>query len=100
MYNIHYKTKGDRMAMKRTQLFITEEMYRILSALSRQHGKSISELVRQAVTEKYIKGNEVDKVQMVDKLAGLWKHRKDLKDVDKYVRSLRKDSRRKRFGSG
>lgn len=88
------------MAMKRTQLFITEEMYRILSALSRQHGKSISELVRQAVTEKYIKGNEVDKVQMVDKLAGLWKHRKDLKDVDKYVRSLRKDSRRKRFGSG
>jgi len=86
--------------MRRTQLFLDDEIYRILSALSRQHRKSISELVRQAVAEKYMQGDKVDKTQIVDQLAGLWKDREDLKEIDMYIRGLRKDTRRKRFGLG
>lgn len=85
--------------MRRTQLYLDDESYRFLSALSRQEKKSISELVRSAIAEKYIIKDAVDKIVIVDRLAGIWKDREDMKSPEEYIRILRKDTRRERLRS-
>ena len=85
--------------MRRTQLYLDDELYRFLSALSRQEKKSISELVRSAIAEKYIMKDAVDKIVIVDRLASIWKDREDMKSPEEYIRILRKDTRRERLRS-
>jgi hypothetical protein len=86
--------------MKRTQLYIDEEMARILVTLSRQKEITVSELVREGLRERYMQGKEIDKVELARSLAGIWKNRRDLKDTRSVVRKLRKGSRLKRLGNG
>ena len=68
--------------MKRTQLYIDEEMARILDTLSRQKGITVSELVRESLRERYMQSKEIDKVELARTLAGVWKNREDLKTPD------------------
>ena len=82
--------------MKRTQLYLDEEMARILETLSRQKGTTISELVRTSLREHYMRPKDLDKVSLARDLTGIWRNRKDLKDIDAAVRKLRKGSRLKR----
>jgi len=86
--------------VKRTQLYLDEEMARILKTLSRQKGTTISELVRTSLRERYIGSKDLDKVTLARSLAGIWKNRRDLKDIDAAVRKLRKGSRLKRLRIG
>lgn len=83
--------------MKRTQLYLDEEMARTLATLSRQKGTTISELVRAGLRERYMQGKDLDKISLARSLAGIWKNRNDLKDIDATVRKLRKGSRLKRL---
>ena len=48
------------MAMKRTQLYLDGEMARTLGTLGRQKGKTVSELVREGVEEKYMSRKDLD----------------------------------------
>lgn len=77
--------------MKRTQLYLDDEMARTLAALSRQKGKTVSELVRESVREKYMAGKNVDRAALAAELSGVWRNRRDLKDIEKVIRRLRKD---------
>jgi len=86
------------MAMKRTQLYLDEEMARTLAALGRQKSKTVSELVRESVQEKYMTKQEIDKSSLARHLSGIWRHRKDLKDIERAVRKLRKGNRLKGLG--
>ena len=86
--------------MKRTQLYLDEEMARTLETLSRQKGTTISELVRAGLREHYMPGKDLDKVALARGLAGIWKNRRDLKDASAAVRKLRKGSRIKRLRIG
>ncbi len=86
--------------MKRTQLYLDEEMARTLAVLSRQKKKTVSELVREGVREKYMVRRAIDKVALAKTLGGIWADRKDLKSIDRIIRKLRKDTRLKRFGLG
>jgi len=86
--------------MKRTQLYLDEEMARTLAALSRQKGVSISELVRESVQEAYMSKKRVDKAALAKQLSGVWRHRKDLKNIDRYIRNSRRSKRLKRLGIG
>jgi hypothetical protein len=86
--------------LKRTQLYIDEEMAKTLETLSRQRGMTISELVRAGLRERYMSGKDIDKVSLARNLTGIWKNRKDLKDIDAAVRKLRTGSRLKRFRIG
>ena len=86
--------------MKRTQLYLSEEMARTLGALSRQKGATVSELVRESVREKYMGRKEMDKVTLARQLSGIWRNRKDLRDIEGTVRRLRRGTRLKRFGLG
>jgi hypothetical protein len=84
--------------MKRTQLYLQENIWKTLHVRSRQQGTSISELVRQAVGEKY--GNSpANRREAMQGLVGLRKHRQDLPDTTTYVRKLRKGKRLRRISS-
>jgi hypothetical protein len=86
--------------MKRTQLYLDEEMARTLETLSRQKSTTISELVRTGLREHYMPPKDLDKVALARGLAGIWKNRDDLKDVRSTVRKIRKGSRLRRFQIG
>lgn len=78
--------------MKRTQLYLNENVWKALHIRSKRQRTSISELVRQAISEKY--GNSpVDRAEAMRALVGIWKDRRDLPDTETYVRQLRKGKR-------
>jgi len=84
--------------MKRTQLYLQENIWKTLHLRSRQQGTAISELVRQAVREKY--GNSpTNRKDAMQALVGLRKHRRDFPDTATYVRKLRKGKRLRRISS-
>ena len=84
--------------MKRTQLYLNEDIWKALHVRSRQLGTSISELVRQAVREKY-GSSQAARREAMQALVGLWKDRSDLSDSEAYVRRLRKGKRLTRISS-
>ena len=94
MYGIHRQKTG----MKRTQLYLDEEMARTLAALSRQKGTTVSDLVRESVRDKYMSRKEMDKVSLARQLSGIWRNRKDLRDIEGTIRRLRRGTRLRRFG--
>ena len=94
MYAIHRQKIG----MKRTQLYLDEEMARTLAALSRQKGTTVSDLVRESVRDKYMSRKEMDKVSLARQLSGIWRNRKDLRDIEGTIRRLRRGTRLRRFG--
>jgi predicted DNA-binding protein len=96
MYAVH-RAEDD---MKRTQIYLDEEMARTLAALSRQGGVTISQLVRESVLEKYMSRKEIDKASLARQISGIWAGRKDLKDIDRALRRLRRGTRLKRFRLG
>jgi ribbon-helix-helix CopG family protein len=84
--------------MKRTQLYLNEDTWKALHIHARQRKTSISELVRQAVREKYGR-SPADRKEAMQALVGIWKDREDLPDSDQYVRRLRKGKRLRRISS-
>lgn len=84
--------------MRRTQLYLNEDMWKALHIQSRQRGTSISELVRQAVRDKY-GSSPARRRQAMQALVGIWRDRKDLPESGTYVRRLRRGKRLKRIAS-
>ena len=84
--------------MKRTQLYLNEDIWKALHIRARQRKTSISELVRQAVREKYGR-SAADRREAMQALVGIWKDREDLPDSEQYVRRLRKGKRLRRISS-
>jgi Ribbon-helix-helix protein, copG family len=82
--------------MKRTQLYLDDDMWKALHIRSRQSRTPISELVRQAVRDKY--GNPLaHRRRAMQAWVGLWRDRSDLRDSETYVRQLRKGERLRRI---
>jgi len=69
--------------MVRTQIYLTEAEQESLQELSRQTGKSQSELIRDAIDRMV--GELDEDVRRANLMAacGIWKDRKDLPDVRK-----------------
>lgn len=82
--------------MKRTQLYLNEDVWKALHIRARQHKTTISELVRRAVRDKYGLSAE-DRREAMQALVGIWKDRANLPDSEKYVRTLRKGKRLRRI---
>ena len=84
--------------MKRTQLYLDEDIWKALHIRSREHRTSISELVRQAVRDRY--GTSVaNRNQAMAAFVGIWKDRDDLPNARTYIRRLRRGKRLKRIAS-
>jgi RNase adaptor protein for sRNA GlmZ degradation len=69
--------------MIRTQIYLTEEEKSALSSLSTQSGKSLSELIREAVDNLISRYSQSKRQHILDRTAGMWKDREDLPDFDK-----------------
>lgn len=68
----------------------------VLHIRSRQQGTTISDLVRQAVREKY-GPSPTSRREAMQALVGMWKGREDMADSTAYVRRLRKGNRLRRI---
>jgi hypothetical protein len=84
--------------MKRTQLYLDEDLWAALHTQANLRGTSISELVRVAARDKYMGNLEERRAAMMG-IVGLWKDRTDLPDTETYIRNLRDDDRSERLGS-
>jgi hypothetical protein len=82
--------------MHRTQLYLDDDLWTTLRMRARKQGTTISDLVRQAVRDRYL-GNLEERRKAMEALVGIWKDRTDLPDSTEYVRSLRQDTRIERL---
>lgn len=64
--------------MVRTQIYLSQSQWRLLSALSRQRGETLSALIRQALDRTYGGVVQPDFETALRDMAGLWKGRADL----------------------
>jgi hypothetical protein len=83
--------------MKRTQLYLDDDLWATLHAKAILDGTSISELVRVAARDRYMGNLEERRAAMMG-IVGLWEDRTDLPDTETYIRSLREDDRLERLG--
>ena len=84
------------MHMKRTQLYLDEEMSRLLTAESRRRGTTVSALVREAVVATYGRRTSDEGRAIIRRLAGVWADREDLGDTETFIRGLRRSTRPER----
>jgi hypothetical protein len=82
--------------MVRTQLYLDEAIHARLQDLSRAQGRTISELVREAVVRAYAATDPEGRRAAIMAVLGLWKDRDDIGDSREYVRGLRRGTSRKR----
>ncbi len=68
--------------MIKTQIYLTKEERGELSALSNRIGKKQSELIREAVDNLIVRYNENRHLEVLDRVAGIWKKRDDLPDFE------------------
>jgi GGDEF domain-containing protein len=83
--------------VKRTQLYIEDDVIKMLRRVSKEQAVSISELVRAAVRKAYSLEKPGDADLILKEAAGIWKDRKDIPPAERYVRQMRKDTRKERL---
>lgn len=74
--------------MIRTQIYLTEQQRFALNKLSSKSGKKQSELIREAVDTLIFKLDRKNRQAVLDRIAGIWKDRTDLPDIDKLRHTL------------
>ncbi len=82
--------------MIRTQLYLDEAIHRRLRELAEKQGRTVSDLVREALARVYAPAEEGLRVSTLEGIEGLWRDRDDLGPTGAYVRRLRRDTRRNR----
>ena len=86
--------------MVRTQLYLDEDLHRRLREAATRQGRTVSDLVREAVARAYGSADVEDRVATLERMAALWQDRDDLGGTHAYVRRLRRDTRRDRGRRG
>ncbi len=76
-------------------MYLEEQLWNRLHLLAKQAGTTLSELVRQAVRDKYLL-TPPNRKQALRDAAGLWRDREDLQRTGAYIRRLRKGGRLER----
>lgn len=66
--------------MIRTQIYLTEQERAGLRALAKASGKTQSALIREAVDQLIARSDQVRRQAAMDRVAGMWKDRRDLPD--------------------
>ncbi|WP_293448825.1 ribbon-helix-helix protein, CopG family [Persephonella sp.] len=76
--------------MRRTQIYLDEEIYKYLKEESKKTGKSISELIREKL-KKEINQNKENLLKVIKEVSGIWDYQAE--DVEGSVRNIRKGNR-------
>jgi predicted DNA-binding protein len=82
--------------MVRTQLYLDEALHRRLREAASRQGRTVSDLVREAIARAYGSADVDERVATLERIAALWRDRDDLGATPAYVRRLRRDTRRDR----
>jgi hypothetical protein len=82
--------------MRRTQLYLEDDVWAALHAKALLEGATVSELVRIAVRERYM-GNLAERRAAMLGIVGLWKDRAGMEDAESFIRNLRDDDRPQRL---
>ena len=82
--------------MIRTQLYLDEDIHQRLRGLADKQGRTISDLVREALARAYGAGHIDERITTLQEITSLWRDRDDLGATDAYVRRLRRDTHRGR----
>ena len=83
--------------MRRTQLYLDDDLWRALHARARDERTTISELVRLAARERYL-GKLDERRAAMEAVVGIRKDRPEFRNPVEYVRGLRRGSRTARLG--
>ena len=86
--------------MVRTQLYLDEALHARLRDLARKRGRTVSQLVRDALIRAYGSTTIEEQVAAIKGIEGLWRKRDDIGDPGEYVRQLRRDTHRLPKGGG
>lgn len=78
--------------MRRTQLYLEDDLWAALHSKALLEGATVSELVRVAVRDRYMGAQTERRAAMLD-VVGLWKDRLEALDAESFVRNLRDDDR-------
>lgn len=73
----------------RTQLYLDEPIHRRLQVLARRQGRTVSDLVRDALVRVYGAPEADERAATLRGIEGLWRDRDDIADSSEYVRRLR-----------
>ena len=84
--------------MRRTQLYLEDDLWAALHAKALIEKATISELVRVAVRERYMGNREERRAAMMG-IVGLWKDRSGIEDAESMIRTLRDDHRLERLAA-
>lgn len=82
--------------MRRTQLYLDDQLWSALHTRARRENTTISELVRRAVREQYL-GNHEQRMAAMQRLVGIRKS-PSATTVGEEVRALRQGTRIDRLG--
>jgi len=74
--------------MRRTQLYLDDDLWNVLRARAREEGTTVSDLVRQAARERYL-GKLEERREAMQALVGIRRGRSDRSDSGRCVRRLR-----------
>jgi predicted CopG family antitoxin len=74
--------------MKRTQIYIDDDIFSFLEKESKTIHKSISEIIRQSIKDKYQYQSKV-LLKRLNSIYGIWKNKNF--DTDQYINNIRKD---------
>lgn len=81
--------------MVRTQLYVDDDLYRVLKNLAARSRRTVSDLLREALRKTYGTTRSDERMAAVNRAFGVWKGRRDLGPTDTFIRGLRKGTRRK-----
>ncbi|MBK9169598.1 MAG: ribbon-helix-helix protein, CopG family [Bryobacterales bacterium] len=84
--------------MRRTQLYLDEEVWHVLHERARESGLTISELVRRAIQDRYLAPAE-ERRKVMQAFIGIREDNPGPTDTDAYIRRLRKGTRLNRLAS-
>ena len=86
--------------MVRMQLYLDEAIHRRLRRLATKQGRTISDLVREALVRTYAVPDADERERTLRAIEGLWRDRDDLGTTDAYVRRLRRGTERQQYLQG
>ena len=80
--------------MVRTQLYLDQDLHQRLKSLARKQGRTVSDLVREAVARAYAPVGVDERLETLRAVEGIWRDHEEVGDSHEYVRRMRSDTRR------
>ncbi len=74
--------------MQRTQIYLNEKDHLRLNQLSSHSGKTISQLIREAIENFLRKNSNPDRLSLLKQGKGIWKDRNDLSEFEKIRKEI------------